>query len=160
MPEMLTLFHGSNLVFDRPDLGAARSHRDFGVGFYTTTLRSQAEDWARSVTERFGGEAHLYVFEFDAAPELAVKEFTGISLEWLDTVKANRMLGGVQHDFDVVIGPVANDNTVRTVSLYVAGVYDAEEAMRRLRYFKANNQVSIHSQRAMNLLALKDCEHV
>jgi hypothetical protein len=157
---LITVYHGSNALFDRPDLGLGRNRRDFGSGFYTTTLRSQAEDWARSVTERFGGEAYLYVFEFDLADDLSVQAFSGISLEWLDMVKANRMRGGVQHDFDVVIGPVANDNTVRTVSLYVAGVYDAEEAMRRLRYFKANDQVSIHTKRAMARLELKGREHV
>ena len=153
---MLVLFHGSNHLFDRPDLGAGRDHRDFGRGFYTTTLRSQAEDWAKSVTARFGGEPYVYALEFERAPYLRVMEFTEICVEWLDLVKANRMQGGVQHDFDVVIGPVANDNTIRTISLYVAGVYDAEEAMRRLRYFTANNQVSLHTERAMALLRLRE----
>ena len=157
---MLTLYHGSNRLFDRPDLAKGRSGRDFGVGFYTTTLRSQAEDWARNVTERFGGEARLYVFEFDLVPGLHVREFDQISIEWLDMVKANRMMGGTQHTFDVVIGPVANDNTVRTISLYVAGLYDADEAMRRLRHFKANDQVSLHTQRALARLTLKDRENV
>jgi len=157
---MLTLYHGSNLVFDRPDLNAARSYRDFGLGFYTTTLRSQAEDWARTVSKRFGGEPHLYTFTFEVTPELVVKEFPGICVEWLDMVKTNRLSGGVQHGFDVVIGPVANDNTIRTVSLYVAGVYSAEEAMMRLRYFQANDQLSIHTRRALQHLTLKGRENV
>lgn len=36
---------------------------------------------------------------------------------------------------------------------------DAEEAMRRLRYFKVNDQVSFHTPRAIQQLTLKDCEH-
>ena len=156
----MILFHGSNQLFDSPDLLAGRDRRDFGRGFYTTTLRSQAEDWARNVTERFGGEPYLYTFEFDRAPYLRVKEFTEICVEWLDLVKTNRMQGGVQHDFDVVIGPVANDNTMRTISLYVAGVYDAAEAMRRLRHFTANNQVSLHTEQALALLRLKGRDRV
>ena len=157
---MLTLFHGSNTLFDRPDLAKARDYRDFGLGFYTTTLKSQAEDWAKSTVVRFGGEPYLYTLELDLTDELRVKEFPEINLEWLDLVKANRMLGGTQHNFDVVIGPVANDNTMRTIAAYVAGLYDAEEAMRRLRYFKTNNQVSLHTDKAMRLLDMKGCEHV
>jgi hypothetical protein len=155
-----TLYHGSNTLFDHPDLRAGRDRRDFGLGFYTTTLRSQAEDWARSVAERFGGRPRLYIFEFAPTADLVVKEFPEIDVEWLDMVKANRLLGGLRHDFDVVIGPVADDNTMRTISLYVAGLYDAEEAMRRLRHFKTNDQVSLHTRRALDRLALKGREHV
>jgi len=157
---MSALYHGRNIRFDRPLSSAGRNRRDFGIGFYTTTIRSQAEDWARSVTERFGGEPILYSFEFDPEADLTVKEFPEISVEWLDFVKANRVQGGVQHAYDVVIGPVANDNTVRTISLYVAGVYDAAEAMRRLAYFKPNDQVSFHTERALAFLSLIGREHV
>jgi len=157
---LLVLFHGSNVLFDRPTLEKARNRRDFGVGFYTTTLKSQAENWARNMTVRFGGEPYLYTCEFELSDQLAVKEFQDINVEWLELVKENRMLGGIQHDFDVVIGPVANDNTMRTIAAYVSGLYEAEEAMRRLRYLKMNNQVSIHTQRAMEFLCLKGHEHV
>jgi len=159
-PELLTLYHGSNRLFDRPDLAEARQRRDFGVGFYTTTLRSQALDWAKSVTSRWGGQPYLYVFAFDPPTGLAIKEFPEINLEWLDLVKANRMSGGVQHSFDVVIGPVANDNTMRTIAGYVAGIYEADEAMRRLRHFRANDQVSLHTPRALSGLTLKGRERV
>jgi len=147
------------MLFDYPSLEKARNRRDFGLGFYTTTLKSQAEDWAKNMTVRFGGEPYLYTYELELSGQLAVKEFPEISVEWLELVKDNRMLGGIHHSFDVVIGPVANDNTMRTIAAYVSGLYEAEEAMRRLRYFKMNNQVSIHTQRAMELLRLKRSEH-
>jgi len=155
-----TLYHGSNRLFEQPALNEARDRRDFGMGFYTTTLKSQAEDWAKSMATRQGGDPYLYTFEFSPSDDLTVKEFPEISVEWLELVKANRVLGGVQHIFDVVIGPVANDNTMRTIANYVAGIYDAEEAMRRLRYFDVNDQVSLHTPRAMTCLQLKDREYV
>jgi hypothetical protein len=153
------LYHGSNRRFDTPDLGEARSRRDFGVGFYTTTLRTQAAAWAQVVSERFGGEPHLYAFDFDPAG-LRTLAFPRISLEWLELVKANRRAGGTQHDYDVVTGPVANDDTMRTIALYVSGVYDAAEAMRRLRYFRPNDQVSLHTPAAMGRLELRGRERV
>jgi hypothetical protein len=156
---VIIVYHGSNVLFDHPDLGAARDRRDFGQGFYTTTLRDQADAWAKSMTDRFGGQPHVYTFGL-VTSGLAIQQFNEISIDWLDMVRANRVLGGVRHEFDVVVGPVANDNTMRTVSLYVAGVYDPQEAMRRLRYFKANDQVSLHTPRAMSQLTLKDREDV
>jgi hypothetical protein len=158
---MLTLYHGSNAEFTVPGLEYARDRRDFGVGFYTTALKEQAVAWAFSMYERYGGAgAFLYTFELTETDTLTVLEYPEISIEWLDMVKDNRLSGGTQHSFDVVIGPVANDNTIRTVSLYVEGVYDTEDAMRRLRYFKANNQVSLHTQKALDRLVLKAREQL
>jgi hypothetical protein len=154
-----TLYHGSNRRFDAPDMSRARDRRDFGIGFYTTTLRAQAAEWAQIVSERFGGEPHLYTFDFDSAG-LRMLAFPAISLEWLELVKANRQAGGTQHDYDVVTGPVANDDTMRTIALYVSGVYAADEAMRRLRYFKPNDQVSLHTPAAMSRLEMRGRERV
>lgn len=43
--------------------------------------------------------------------------------------KQNRIKGGIQHGFDVVIGPVADDDTMETVQLYIGGVLTADEAV-------------------------------
>jgi hypothetical protein len=45
----MTIFHGSNVDFDRVSLDFAKDKRDFGRGFYTTTIREQAEEWARDL---------------------------------------------------------------------------------------------------------------
>lgn len=37
------------------------------------------------------------------------------SKEWLEFIKENRNKGGLSHEYDVVIGPVADDNTMETV---------------------------------------------
>ena len=74
--------------------------------------------------------------------------------EWLEFVKENRSKGGVQHEYDVVIGPVADDDTMETIQLYIANILTAEEAVERLRYNKVNNQVSFHTKKAINHLKL------
>lgn len=56
------------------------------------------------------------------------------------------------HDYDVVIGPVADDNTMETIQLYISGVLTAKEAVERLRYNKVNNQVSFHTKKALAYL--------
>ena len=69
-------------------------------------------------------------------------------------VQKNRTLGGVQHKFDIVQGPVANDKTARTIALYIAGIIDANEAIKRLQCNKVNNQVSLHTSAALSHLKI------
>ena len=74
--------------------------------------------------------------------------------EVLEFIKENRSKGGLQHNYDVVIGPVADDNTMETVQLYIANILTASEAVERLRYNKVNNQVSFHTEKALQYLQL------
>ena len=37
------LYHGTNIRFDNIDLSRSKDKRDFGKGFYTTTIFEQAE---------------------------------------------------------------------------------------------------------------------
>lgn len=154
MSETAVVYHGTDTPFDAIDLGRSKNNRDFGTGFYTTTISAQTEDWARSVRMRNGSkDALVQVYELSLVG-LNVLRFEGLTIEWLDLIKENRSLGGCRHDFDVVIGPVANDNTLLTVNRYIQGIYTADEAIRRLSYFKANDQISLHTPRALRQIRL------
>ena len=59
METKLILYHGSNSNFDVIDLLKSKDKRDFGRGFYTTTLREQAEDWAVVLFDRYKGDGIL-----------------------------------------------------------------------------------------------------
>lgn len=66
----------------------------------------------------------------------------------------------IQHTYDVVVGPVADDNTMETVQLYLSGILKAEEAVERLRYNKVKNQVSFHTPLALEHLTLESRKEV
>jgi hypothetical protein len=150
----MTVFHGSNVDFDRVSLAFAKEKRDFGKGFYTTTIREQAAEWAESVCRRYKTRtAYLYEFEFPL-DGLMVKSFENISQEWLDFIVENRIKGGIQHIFDVITGPVANDRTMDTIGFFLAGIYSVEEALRRLEYMNPNNQVALHTEKAISNLKM------
>lgn len=117
------LYHGSNIAFDKIDMGKSHNRRDFGRGFYCTVLESQAEEWAK----------RLYL-------------------------RSHK--GGIQHSYDVVVGPVADDNTMETMQLYLSGILKAEEAVERLRYNKVNSQVSFHTPPALEHLTLESRKEV
>jgi len=153
METKLILYHGSNCNFDEVDFSKSKDKRDFGKGFYTTTIREQAEDWARALFDRYKGDGvFIYELELKLTRDLSVKKYDGLSEEWLLMVQKNRTLGGVQHKFDIVQGPVANDKTARTIALYIADIIDANEAIKRLQCNQINDQVSLHTSAALSHL--------
>ena len=155
METKLTLCHGSNCDFSSIDLSKAKDKRDYGKGFYLTTFKSQAKEWAEILYARFGGDGvYIYEFEFEKNSNLSIKQFDGISEDWLIFIRDNRIKGGIQHNFDIVQGPVANDKTNRTLALFVEGIYTAKEALKKLRFNKLNDQISIHTEKALTHLKL------
>ncbi len=149
------VYHGTVFDFESIQLTKSHNHRDFGKGFYTTVLEKQSQEWARRLAMRSNKkEYYVYKYKFIDNASLNIKRFDTLSKEWLEFIKANRINGGLQHDYDVVIGPVADDNTMETVQLYVSGVLHTDEAVQRLRYSKANNQISFHTERAIKCLEL------
>ncbi|MDR1383078.1 MAG: DUF3990 domain-containing protein [Planctomycetaceae bacterium] len=150
----MILFHGSNISFDKVSLDFAKAKRDFGKGFYTTTIKEQATSWAENLCKRYKTQtAYLYTFEFSSTG-LTIKMFESLSREWLDFIIANRVNENTQHHFDVVIGAVANDRIMDTISFFLAGIYTVEEALKRLEYMKPNNQVSLHTEKTISNLKL------
>ena len=62
----MILYHGSNVIVEHPKLVKQNRFLDFGFGFYTTTNREQAENFALKVAERRKeGEAILNIYEID-----------------------------------------------------------------------------------------------
>lgn len=131
----------------------SRNRRDFGRGFYTTILKSQAIDWGYRLSLREKAKCYyLYQYIFEENEILKIKRFDSLNKEWLEFIKRNRAKGGTQHAYDMVIGPVADDNTMETVQLYISGILTSDEAVKRLRYSKVNNQVSFHTEKALAYL--------
>ena len=50
----MILYHGSYSCFEKIDLSKGRKYKDFGQGFYTTKIESQAQQWAKNMSARFG----------------------------------------------------------------------------------------------------------
>lgn len=109
---------------------------------------------------KYSGGEYIYQYVFRQTDSLKLKRFTALDSEWLEFIKENRIKGGIQHTYDVVIGPVADDNTMETVQLYLSGILKSDEAVERLRYNKVNNQVSFHTPLALKHLFLENCEEV
>jgi hypothetical protein len=155
METKMILYHGSNIDFSSVDLSLSKNKRDFGRGFYMTTLKEQAKSWAIRMYNRYGYTgSYVYEFELNITDDLTTRSFSGLTKEWLEFVIENRTKGGLQHGFDVVQGAVANDDTRETINYYIDGVYSVHEALSRLEYKNPNDQVSIHTAKALSHLSL------
>ena len=151
----MRLYHGSNVEVRKPNLLKSRKKTDFGRGFYTTTQKEQAEHWTTIKIDRAKtGRRMVSVFEIDDAifsnPDVKIREFHGPDESWLNFVVDCRK--GVQHDYDMVFGPVANDKVFTVVNLYESGVLTAGAAIEELRAYKTYDQLSFHSSHVMSAL--------
>lgn len=153
----MLLYHGSTMAVRKPIVSRGRGKTDFGKGFYTTTNREQAEKWAQIKRDRMGDEPHaiVSVFELDDAvlnnPAYHTRHFDGATAEWLDFVVGNRR-GEVHHNFDLIMGPVANDKLYATITLYENGILDANAAIEQLNTHQLFDQLSFHTTKACKLL--------
>ena len=154
----MKLYHGSLEIVEHPEIRKATRTLDYGEGFYTTTSFQQAEAWVK----RRMGESHvshgyinIYEFDFSSIRKMNSLIFAKPTDEWVDFVMANRTQKNYIHSYDLVYGPVANDRTFDVISLYLIGVYDEDEAIRRLLPFKLKDQYAFKSEKALELLTFK-----
>lgn len=113
----MILYHGSNVEVREPRLLRVQRNLDFGRGFYTTSDFGQAQSWARrSVRIRKQGAAVVTCYELEdsVSERLKILRFDVPDLAWLDYVASHRKGTSEEDDYDLIIGPVANDQTFPT----------------------------------------------
>ena len=154
-------YHGSDTVVDAPGILEAKRPLDFGGGFYVTSNKEQAVAWAKRVAYRNNSEKHyVNVYEFDLAKaeqESVVIKFEKADEDWLDFICANRS-GKETFDYDIVIGPVADDRVYRVVILFENGDIDKELAIKRLKTEALSNQILFHTEKALEFLNFIEAE--
>ena len=140
----MKIYHGSSVVVSEPKILESERMLDFGAGFYTTSNREQAVRWAEIVANRKRLKSQiLSIYEFDyevAERNLVIIRFDKPDGEWLDFVSNNRMGRQVDEYYDVAIGPVANDKVYSVVQFYENGIYNKEDAIKRLKVEKLFDQ--------------------
>ena len=148
VPEFL--YHGSAYEFKRPEVAKGRGYKDFGKGFYLSVDRQQAtgmmhkkydEVFSRWMSGSSKGlKKTLYRIKLDATvlSEMKIKKFDSADEDWLDFILHCRQFDSAPHDYDVVIGPTADDDTRLLLKAYVDGTYgdpdedDSKQVLLRL----------------------------
>jgi len=152
----MIVYHGSDIIVERPVLLTTKRTLDFGSGFYTTTNKEQAISFSRKVMLRNGNQTKavsIYQIDFENMQiSIDVLKFDVPNGEWLDFVFANRQ--GIYNGkhYDVVYGAVADDTIYRVFGLYEAGLLTREETLERLKIPKLYDQVTFCSERSLSHL--------
>lgn len=148
----MLLYHGSTLAVNKPEIRIARKTKDFSQGFYCTTIKKQAERWST----RFGkGVVTEYVYT--PSSQLKFLKFETMTEAWLDFVIDCRL--GKHHIYDIVEGPMADDEVYLTVQDYINGEISRKAFWALVEFRYPTHQISFHTQDALETLNyIKDYE--
>ena len=155
----MILYHGSNVEVKEPILLKVQRELDFGKGFYTTSDMEQAARWAWRTAKRRGeSNAFVTVYEVneDELKNIRLLSFDSPNVEWLNLVVKNRKGEYIAENWDIISGPVADDQTAQVIDLYLEGAYDEEEAIRRFLTQRLRDQYAFKTKEALKLLIFKE----
>ena len=162
----MKLYHGTNADIEIIDLSQGLRYKDFGKGFYTTSDRITAVRMAQKRARLFGGTATLITYELDEtalSSELKIKRFPEkVTVECFLFVDANRDRKNTTpiHDYDIVIGPIANDGVVLQLTNYREGIYSPEQAALLLQDKYLDQQYFFGTEKALQYLHKTSVETV
>ncbi len=160
----MILYHGSYTQIENPKILFQEKGRDFGFGFYTTSIKEQAERWAvrvarlysKSTVKEEKAVVNIYEFDESLAGDLKTKTFTNPDLDWLDFVIRCRSDLDFKHGFDIVSGKIADDKVGETVEYVLAGIMRKEDAVERLKFEKINDQICFCTEEALKAIHFKE----
>lgn len=160
----MILYHGSNIAVAEPRIIVSNRALDFGAGFYTTSSLAQAQRWAELQAKRRRSGAPIVssyeVDEMDLATELAVVRFADANADWLRFVVSNRTASYAGKKHDLVIGPVANDNTMPVINDFMSGSIDERTALVLLKPQKLADQYAFLTAPALRRIRFVEAFHV
>ena len=151
----MILYHGGTDIVEKPVIKSRPGGRDFGMGFYCTDIRGQAEKWAERQGRIRNQAAVLNSYEFNieqAQHNVNFKMFKDYSQEWLELVINCRKDLHYIHGFDIVYGKIANDDVGETVQAVVDGLMPFDFALQKLAFMPSNNQYCFCTEKSLEYL--------
>ena len=108
----------------------------------------------RLTVEGLGESTKQYVniYEYTENKELNILKFQEATEEWIKFVFMNRQSDELVHKYDIVMGPVADDNLYQVLVGYENGVYNMQETIKRLKTYLLSNQISFHTLKALECI--------
>ena len=154
----MILYHGTNADFGDIDLTKSKPNKDFGQGFYLSREYAQAMDMAKTKVEQLeSGSPTVLTYEADdkQMDELNILRFDDYSEDWAKFILLNRNNSNRQpaHDFDIVIGPIANDRVGVQLWKYENHSIDLPTLVHNLRNMRGITfQYFFGTERAIRIL--------
>lgn len=154
----MILYHGSNVDFEKIDLLKSKPNKDFGRGFYLSDNHEQALDMAKTKVDQLEtGSPIVLAYQVNEKEmmKLRVLRFDDYTEDWAKFIILNRNNASEKqaHDYDIVIGPIANDHVGAQLWRYENKSIDLPTLIQNLHYMKGVTiQYFFGTERAIQLL--------
>lgn len=159
----MILYHGSNIEVKNPQIIKSRRLLDFGIGFYLTSDYEQAKKWAvRTAGRRAEGIPAISVYNVDdeVFKHLSVLNFARADKEWLRYIAVYRTDKSARDSYDIVIGPVANDQAIRTVNDFLKRRFTEDMAIQLLLPQNLKDQYAFKTEKAISILEFVEVKYL
>ena len=143
------IYHGSNVIVANPRIMINGYYKDFGYGFYCTKLEKQAKRWA--LTKRGASIVNRYLYTQN--DQLKVCIFEKMSDEWLQFVVDCR--SGIEHSYDIVEGPMADDQIWDYVEDYMEGNISKAAFWELVKFKYPTHQIAFCTETALKTLCFE-----
>lgn len=155
----MILYHGTNESFTDVDLKKSRIGKDFGIGFYLTPSFEIARRQAQRKFVQYGtGDVQVYSFDFNdkEADKLKVLHFgcQEYTMEWADFIMLNRSnkTNAQAHDYDVVIGPIADDAVGYQIQRLEDGIITRKQFLEMIKFNFITIQYLFATEKSLTFL--------
>ena len=150
---MQIVYHGSYCKVEHPEIKEGKYSKDFGVGFYCTILEEQAIKLAKKYDTRM-----INKYEYNEDNKLKIKEFTLMTEEWLDFIISCR--SGKKHDYDIVIGAMADDQVYNYITDLMAGNITRAAFWELAKFRHPTHQIALCTDNALKCIKFIDAEEL
>lgn len=170
----MILYHGSNIIVNKPLYGYGKPYNDYGQGFYCTEDEELAKEWA--CNSPTGGFVSVYNLDTKGLNILRLNDRN--ILEWLAILIKNRQIrysSPVEKQiadyiidkfflnyssFDVITGYRADDSYFSFVRAFLSNTISLEQLSDAMKLGNLGMQVFIQSQKAFDNLSFLESEPV
>jgi hypothetical protein len=149
----MLIYHGGYCQIEKPEIINGKYPKDFGQGFYCTELKEQAVRWAMRYDIPI-----VNSYNYTSNTLLEILHFPEMTEEWLNFIVDCRK--GYKHNFDIVIGAMANDQIYNYISDFISGILTREQFWVLAKFKPPTHQICFCSPAALECLTyIKSEQH-
>lgn len=168
MDKLLTIYHGSEKIVEKPIFGEGKRNNDFGLGFYCTASEALAKEWA--VSSLRDGFCNRYTLDTEYLNILSLNSPDYTILNWIAVLVEHRLFSiktpvarrakrylidnfGVNvNAFDLITGYRADDSYFDYAESFLNNGISVEQLAQAMRLGKLGEQIVIKSKFAFSNL--------
>ena len=169
------IYHGSNKIVKKPLYGFGKKENDYGQGFYTTSVKEKAEDWALLKNGEHWCNVYSLPNDFDGLKVFNLDE-CGLAA-WVSEVLFNRGPGNNfndnefyaefcdkyrvnMKDYDIIIGYRADDSYFAIIEHFLLGTITIFDVVKFFEKGELGKQIFLQSRKAIDAVRYVDAYRV